>query len=239
MCKKRTYLIVAFLVIVCINGWAQNTFQEIIKNDPFTSERSIVNGVSWTNSILYKGNRFCGTGNWKKGEVFLGGKLYKDVLINYDVVENELILFDDKRTDKKYVKLNKELISRFQYLENNELKTFVKTKLPNTKGEDFYEEVFKGSVTFYIKHKKSVNKEIGTIYMGKLYENNTFYLVDKNEAYTFHNRKKLTQLLGNSKLLKKYIRQHNLSINKNNPSDIVFLLNYNEELIQSDNIASR
>lgn len=239
MCRIRMYLSVVFLITICSNGWAQNTFQEIIEDNPFKLQRSIVNGVSWTNSVLYKGNRFCGSSNWKKGEVLLGDKLYKDVLINYDVVDNELILFDDKVGDEKYVKLNKELVSKFQYTDNKELKTFVKRTLPNTKGEDFYEEVFKGTVSFYIKHKKSVNKEIGTVYMGKLYDSNTLYLVDKNGANTFHSKKKLTQLLGNSKLLKKYIREHNLSINKENPSDIVLLLNYNEELTQSNNVASR
>lgn len=233
------YLTVIFLMIVCGNGWAQNTFQDIVKTDPFTSKRSVINGVSWTNSVQYKGNRFCGNGNWKKGEILCNGKLYKDVLINYDVLENELILFDEKPGDEKYIKLNKELITRFRYIDGTEVKTFVKTKLPDTREEDFYEEVFSGSVSFFIKHKKMVNKEIGTTYMGKLYDSNILYLVDKNQTNTFHNKKKLTQLLGNSKVLKKYIRQNNLSINKNNPADIVLLLNYNEELLQSNNVASR
>ena len=231
---RRQLLFILFMSSVLINGTAQTTFNTIINGDLYTSGKSIVNGIAWTNSVAYQGNRFCGSSNWKDGSVLFNGILYSGLKINYDVLEDELILYDETSGAEKYIQLNKDLIEQFSYADESNTKTFVYKEIDSSKGKEIYEEVYKGEISFYIKHKKSVKKEIGTLYMGKLYDDNTFYLYDAQQTRSFKNKKKILQILGYSKELKTFIRKENLIIHKNYPNDIVRLLVYHQSLTKAN-----
>lgn len=234
MLKARGQLLfLLFMFSILLNGTAQTTFNKIIKTDLYTSGKSIVNGIDWTNSVSYQGNRFCGSKNWKDGSVLFNGKLYSGLKINYDVLEDELVLYDETPEAEKYVQLNKNLIEQFSFTYNGTRKTFVNKELNTSKGKEIYEEIYNGDVSFYIRHKKSVKKEIGTVYMGKLYDSNTFYLYHSEQAHAFKNKKKVLQILGNSKELKDFIRKENLKIHKDYPNDIVRLLIYHQSLTKA------
>ena len=231
MLKTRKHLLfILFMFAILINGTAQDTFNELVSSELYASGRSVVNGISWTNSIAYKGNRFCGSSNWKDGSILFNGRLYSGLKINYDVLEDELILYDETPGAEKYIQLNKELIEQFSYTDENTTQTFVFKELNASKGKEIFEEVYKGEVSFYIKHKKSVKKEIGTVYMGKLYDDNTFYLHDSQQIFAFKNKKKVLDILGNSKEIKDFIKRELLRIHRNYPNDIVRLLVYHQSL---------
>ncbi|MCY1722773.1 hypothetical protein OU798_20655 [Prolixibacteraceae bacterium Z1-6] len=209
---------------------SQNTFDELIEQDLYANQRWIVNGVAWTNSSSYKGNRFCGSSKWKLGEVVFNGKEYFSVWINYDVLEQELILYDEKPGSEKYIKLNRQLIESFSYEDQGETKMFVVEELVPGNGTQIYEKVQSGAISFYIKYRKSVKNEIQGDYLGKIINNNIYYLVDEQGVHAFKNKKQVLDILGNTKALKKYIRKENLVINRKKPEDIVRLLVYNELL---------
>jgi hypothetical protein len=231
---RKQLLFILFIFSIYINGTAQTTFNSIINDDLYTSGKSIVNGIAWNNSVAYQGNRFCGSTKWKDGTVLFNGRLHSGLKINYDVLEDELILFDETPGAEKYIQLNKELIKQFSYTDKNTTKIFVYKELNLSKGKEIYEEVYKGEVSFYIKHKKSVKKEIGTVYMGKLYDNNTLYLQDAQQSYSFKNKKNILHILGDSEELKTFIRKENLRIHKNYPNDIVRLLVYHQSLTKTN-----
>jgi hypothetical protein len=230
----KQLLFIVFLFSIIKNGTTQTTFTSIINDDLYTSGQSIVNGLAWTNSVAYKGNRFCGSNNWKEGSVLFNGRWYSGLEINYDVLEDELIFYDETPGSEKYIQLNKDLIERFNYIDENTQRNFVLKELSSEKGKEIYEEIYRGAVSFYIKHKKSVKEEIGTKYMGKLYDSNTFYLDDGQQSYSFKKRKKVLEILGNSRELKTFIRKENLRINKNHQNDIVRLLEYYQSLIKAN-----
>lgn len=235
MLKTREQLLfILFMFGILINGTAQTSFNELVSSDLYASGRSIVNGISWTNSVAYQGNRFCGSSNWKDGSILFNGRLYSGLKINYDVLEDELILYDETPGAEKYIQLNKKLIEQFSYTDENTSQTFVFKELNAAKGKEIFEEVYNGEVSFYIKHKKSVKKEIGTVYMGQLYDNNIFYLHDSRQSVAFKNKKKVLDILGNSKELKDFIRSEHLKIHRNYPNDIVRLLVYYQTITKAN-----
>jgi hypothetical protein len=237
MLKAQEFLFyIMLLLLVHLNGLTQPVFDEIVDQELYTSQRSIVNGIAWTNSVKYMGNKFYGSSQWKSGEVKFNGKLYLGLQINYDILEDKLILFDGKSGEEKYIEINKKLIEMFRFQDDNITHTFVNTELIPTKGKEFYEEVYTGPCSFYIKHKKTIKKEIGPVYMGKLYDGNIHYLTNNTGVHQFKNKKTILQILGNSIELKKYIRKENLKINRKHPNDIVRLLVYNESLINDGGI---
>lgn len=231
---RKQLLFILFMFAILIHGAAQNSFNDLVTSELYASRRSVVNGISWTNSVAYQGNRFCGSSNWKEGSIHFNGRFYSGLKINYDVLEDELILFDETPGAEKYIQLNKKLIEQFSYTDGNKTQTFVFKELNTSKGKEIFEEVYKGEISFYIKHKKSVKKEIGTVYMGKLYDDNSLYLYDSQHSFAFKNKKNVVNILGNSKEIKDFIRREHLKINRKYPNDIVRLLVYHQSLPQAN-----
>lgn len=231
MRKIRSILLVLFAyLLLCGNALCQHTFDEAINQELYLSERAIVNGTSWTNSVRYEGNRFCGSKEWKTGQLSFDGKKYKNLLINYDLLEDEIILYDDIPGKEKYIQLNKGKIDSFQYIDNGQIKQFVNIELQASAGKEIYEVLYLGKVSYYLRHKKSVQKQIGTTYMGKLYDSNIHYLKTENGSFSVRNKKRVLEILGHSKELKKYIRQHGLTISPKKPNHIIQLIRFSETL---------
>ena len=231
MLKIRSILLILFVCIVCgKHVFSQHTFTEVTDQELYLSERSIVNGISWTNSVRYKGNRFFGSKEWKTGELTFDGKRYKNIQINYDLLDGEIILYDDIPGKEKYIRLNKTKIDSFQFVDQGLVKHFESIQLKTSESKEICQRIYKGKVSYYVRHKKSVQKEIGTVYMGRLYDSNTHYLVDENGAHSFRKKKKVLELLGNPKELKKYIRSNKLSISPKYPNDVIMLLRFAESL---------
>lgn len=235
---KIRNIVVLFFILHFVNftSLSQTDFDIIIQKELYTPDRDIINGTSWSNSMVYKGHPYCGSSQWKTGDVVFNGETYSDLSINYNIVEDELILFDEKKGNEKYIKLNKRLIEEFTYFDESEstTKSFIHKELVLGDGKEFFEKVYSGTVSFYIRHKKWIKKNIGEGYMGTLYTNNNFYIGDSAGVHLFRKKGRLLDILGSSKELNKYIRKENLKINKKHPEDIVKLLMHFENLSQTN-----
>ena len=228
MLKIRSLLLLFFVFVLCGRYVsAQNTFSEVIDQELYLSERSVVNGISWTNSVRYKGNRFFGSKEWKTGELTFDGKKYEGIKINYDLLDNEIILFDDVPGNEKYIRLNKTKIDSFRFFDQGSIKHFESIYLNESEGKEICQRIYRGKVSYYVRHKKAVQKEIGTVYMGRLYDSNIHYLVDEKGAHSFRKKKKVLEVLGGQKELKKYIRSNKLMIS---PKYVTLLLRFAETL---------
>src|SRR5210317_2047575 len=122
---RKQLLFILFMFVILNHATAQDSFNKLVTSELYTSRRSVVNGISWTNSVAYQGNRFCGGSNWKEGSILFNGRLYSGLKINYDVLEDELILYDETPGAEKYIQLNKKLIEQFSYTDENKTQTFV------------------------------------------------------------------------------------------------------------------
>ena len=115
------------------------------------------------------------------------------------------------------------------------IRHFVNVELDPFKDKAICEVLFQGKVSYYVRHKKGIKKQIvktetGKIYAGILYDKNTHYLKNDSGTFSFRNQKMLLELLGNSKTLQKFIRKKGLTIKTRYPDDIIELLSYNETL---------
>lgn len=231
MWKIRSILLILLLCILCSKyATSQSTFNEVINQELYRSERSIVNGVAWTNSVRYQGNRFFGSKDWKTGHLSFEGREYRNLQINYDLLDDEIIMYDAIPGQEKYIQLDKTKIDSFSFFDNGSSKHFVSLQLNGSEEAIICERIYKGEVSYFERHKKAVQKQIGTTYMGRLYDNNTHYLKNDRGIYSFRTKKRVLEILGNSKELKKYIRKHGLNINPKSPNDIVMLIRYSETL---------
>lgn len=217
-----------FIMLFEFQSNAQSSFSKIVDQEFYARSALLVNGKIWSNSLNYKGHQFCHGAEWKKGNVLFGGVYYKDVLLNYDIHRSRLILFYKDGITSKYIELNNELVEAFDYLYAGEIHRFVTTDLLGEK--ELFEEVFTGSLSIYVKHKKGVHKRANNIYLGAYYERSHMYLQNKIGVFRVDSTSSLLKSLGNAKLLKKFIRKHGLYVDKDHVQDIVSLLTYFESL---------
>lgn len=221
-------MLVLYYSLLVFTGFSQSGFNEIKEMELYTSKRSIVNGTPWYKANVYKGHQFFGSEYGKIGEILYQGKWYTDILMNYNILENEILIIDENKENTRWIKLNKKFIDSFSFIdkENQKKSSFVYTELEENAGKDFYEIVYAGTVSFYIKHKKSVRKQIENNYKGVLYPNNQLYLKKDGQIFHFYSKSKLLDVLGNKKVLRSYISKTRLKINKKNTEDIAALLVY-------------
>lgn len=133
---------------------------------------------------------------FENGNVVYENQTFNDVVLNYDIFKDNLILKPNGINDRRLVILIPKKIQSFTFAG----KSFVNLNYNPTSKVDFikgfYEENFVGgNFTFYIKHfkeKREVTSE------GKIYDDfkikNSFVLSFKNKFYTIDSKRDLTNI---------------------------------------------
>lgn len=201
-------------------------------NSSYTIQNSdsklIINGIHWVNSTKYKNHRFCHNVNWKKGNIIFQNKLYTDLIFNYDIFKDELILFNRDGKSAQYIQLNKNFIKKFNYTEDGVEHNFKKINIVNK--TCFVEELYLGKTSFYIVHKKKLSDKNEGKYLGAYLYKPKYYFKNKDIFFKISNKKSILNFLGHQTELKKYIRDNSLKIKTKYPDHIVKLLAYYEKL---------
>ena len=142
-----------------------------------------------TNSYL-NGNVF------EKGDVTYENQTYNDIILNYDIFKDDLLIKPNGLNDRRSVILIPQKIQSFTFAG----KLFVNLNYNLIPKEDFikgfYEENFVGEkFTLYIKHSKEKRE---TNYDGKIYDDfkvkNEFVLYFKNKFYKINSKKNIVDV---------------------------------------------
>lgn len=120
--------------------------------------------------------------NYTKGSVTYNGQYYVNVLLKYDLLEDNLLTRSDDNLSVFNVKLIPEFVDSFT-IYNRSFVLLDNTNL-NLSGNGFFEEVYIGkTLNLYIKHsKKKKDKALKTGIQYKFSEDN-LYVLKSNETY--------------------------------------------------------
>lgn len=155
-----------------------------------------------------KGFPFFLSGEMLKGDVWYDGCLYAGVRMQYDVVEDNLVISD--YTDNVYIRLVKDKIRyfiidghRFEHIKTGE-------GLP---GAGFYENLYSGRLSAYARRRKSVSGAATNMASYASYDS---WLIEKDGVFfPVENERSAMAVLADKKdLLKKYIRSARLDFKK-------------------------
>lgn len=133
---------------------------------------------------------------FEKGNVEYENQAFDDVVLNYDIFKNNLLIKPNGINDRRLVILITQKIQSFTFAG----KSFVNLNYNPTSKADFikgfYEEKFVGEkFTFYIKHSKE-KREVTS--EGKIYDDfkvkNSFVIAFKNKFYTIDSKRNLTDI---------------------------------------------
>lgn len=138
--------------------------------------------------------------DFKNGSVYYDGQIYNDLLLNYDIYKDELILKPNNVSEKTAIIVIKEnvdyfIINKIKYMnffQNNDDKGL---------NSGYWEELFFGN---YIKsYTKHIKNRIDLINNDKLYDDfiysNNFAIIYKNTTYNISSKKSVTNLFPNFK----------------------------------------
>lgn len=197
MLKKIILLLVAFSTL---SAFCQNSAGEKLFNW-FDSEIGKQN-LDVNNGLLFndayptdkKTNRYFENEKFDIGEVEFDNQYYNEVCINYDLLEDALLIKPNCENDRKSLILIKERNKSFVFKGKKFVNINYNASIKNQNFSGYYEEVVStNTLKFYTKYKKNkkekyVENSIVTEYDLKnefcLFYKNTFHKIDSKNSIT-------------------------------------------------------
>ncbi|OMQ08399.1 hypothetical protein [[Flexibacter] sp. ATCC 35103] len=203
--KKSLYLIL-FGIFLNIHGSYCQTSQEISVYNWFDKNIGVEsldfeNGAAHLNfdKTVNNENRYYISEDFKKGNIRYNNQDYFDLLLNYDIYNDELVLRPYGELNTTKINIIKNNVSSFKIGNEN----FVNLKTLNSTSfkKGYYEEIPSGNgITLFIKYykeKKKINKaEIDLIEFIPKYD---FLILKNNQVYMINDKKEIITLFPNSK----------------------------------------
>lgn len=164
--KDLVVILFLFLPFLEIALEAQKpTEQELYQNGSMTgiieedflniygSDQRLINGIHYYNQHLQStGHKFLGEDKYQEGRLWIDNRLYSDVLLKYDIYNQQVLLLDYQETSS-----NKELIINHLKLQAFQLGDRVFKKLDISGTDTLIYQVFEGDqVTFFYHWKKNL-----------------------------------------------------------------------------------
>ncbi|MCX6256232.1 MAG: hypothetical protein NTV31_17420, partial [Bacteroidia bacterium] len=128
---------------------------DIIEQDSLKERQILYNGRVWRN-LYYRvrGDQFLFSKDFLQGSLTINGNSYKNILINYDIYNDEILT---PKKNGSIIQLNKEMVDSFTLVFVGKTYRFVNAQedsLPVIKG--FVKVLYKGKSALYVKYKKEI-----------------------------------------------------------------------------------
>jgi hypothetical protein len=222
-------------ILVCIvyseKGYAQNCLDKINQNNLYSGSNDIINGRKWIYEKKFLGSPLLMENYWPKADISYKGSRYTGIVLNYDILKNEIIVFHSQKGKDKYVVLGIDDLSGFSFTDTvwNRKHLYEYTELSGIKGKALYENASTGKISFYIKPVKTV--EIKAEGQGTYSDSYEYYIDVGNGYNSFRSKSQFIKLLANhSSELNRFIRKNKLKINNRQPDNIISVLRYYDGL---------
>jgi hypothetical protein len=188
-----------------------------------------MNGTKWIYPKKYLGSPMLLENYWPKADIVYNGIHFGGVMMNYDVYNNEIIVFHRETGKEKYVVISRDKVSGFSFTDTvmNRKHVYENIELPGIRGRTFYENASVGKISLYIKPMKSVEMRSSGGGQGTLSSFYEYYLNVGNGYAGFHSKSQFIKLLANHEPeLNRYIRKNKLKINNRHPENVIAVVNY-------------
>lgn len=200
------FSLIMYLFLQVLNIQAQNNTSNSIY-DWFDSKAgkenlAINNGTILINydRVLNNNDRFY-FNEYSEGNVVYDNQIYHNILLNYDILNDNLIIKPYGKFDKNAIVVIKEKVSSFSIDGINYINLDASpTKIPDFVN-GYYEERFVGTqFTFYSKHKKDKSERITGDKIYDDFTEKTYYaLFYKNTFYEVSSKKSVIAIFPESK----------------------------------------
>lgn len=192
----------------------------------------LYNGRDWRN-LYYriKGDQFLFTPIFLQGSVTIEGRTFDEILLSYDIYNDELILNTELGM---IIQLNKEMIDFFSLEFNNRNYKFKRLDADSVNSLSGYVNVlYDEGLSLYIKYRK----EILLLAVDNKYDlfnqSSRIYMKKDGIIYRIGSKGEFLNLLKDHKQeIHKYLKSNNIHISKSSPESMALVISFYEKLRQ-------
>ena len=224
---RHIFLVTFFLDFFSLSGRAVCPFDyesiryDYTKQDTLQGNQILYNGRMWRN--LYhriKEDQFLFSTEFLPGSVTIGGKTFKDLILRYDIYNDEIMTPSLQGT---ILQLNKEMVDSFTIVFLNKTYHFINVQIDSLRGFNGYVNIlYKGKTALYVKYKKEIELLAVERKYDMFYQKHRIYLVKDGIVNLVTGRKDFFNLLGEYKLqIRSFIRKNKLKVTKKEPETLI------------------
>ncbi|MFK7921867.1 MAG: hypothetical protein AB8H47_07915 [Bacteroidia bacterium] len=206
-----------FCWIICISLYGQDQLSDQDSLRQKLGKELLLNGKEYRHYYpRTKGKQYIAEKVILVGNLWYEGVYYEDLQLNFDIYNNLLFVAFVSKNEKLYLILNQAKIQAFEIIGMR----FI--NLPDSSYQGLaggiYEEAFRqGERHLFIKHKKSLTKEVDTLAgtLQKFERKTSYYLVEKGVVYKIRRKKDLIHALGENSDFEQQLKENKLKLRKN------------------------
>lgn len=176
------------------------------------------------------------------GNVTYNGKLYEDLLLGYNLVTDELILWKKSNSfNSIQVVLNKYNLERFSLNSHDSFYHFQahteRTPIHDQLKEGFYEVIYDDQLKMFVKHNKILFFYEMDADPFSYRSEKQVYLILNGEIHVVDSRRDYLKAFKEQKTsLRKYMRRSNINFEKSGTQVLIDLCDFTKSLLDNQNI---
>lgn len=204
------------------SGWNQQ--------DTLIDNQNLFNGRIWRNLYSqFEGNQFLFSDEFLSGSLTINGKRFTDVLLKYDICNDEILTPADPGG---ILQLNKERVDSFSLLFQDRIYKFIKMQFDSVKGsKNYYNVLYKGKTALYLKFTKKIDKLTVGGENEKFYQFSRIYFIKNNVVFLINNKGDMIKaLIDRKELIKSFIKKIRLSVSEKEPESFIPVIKYYENI---------
>lgn len=213
------------LILILFSGF------DLRAQDPSGEMQELYNGSIWIDYLsLVKGDQFLFSPSFLPGSVTLRGKTY-NVTLRYDIYEDQVQI---PAGSFGILQINKMLIDSFSISNRGRENKFVPLEADTLpRSITFYNVLFEGSVSLYVKFLKKIDKLNPGGENAEFYQVNRILFMRRDDLIPV-NRKRdlLAAMKDRDPEVRAFIRKNRIRITRDNPESFVPVVRYYDSLIR-------
>jgi len=177
---------------------------------------------------ITEGSPYFLTDSFSLGTIAYSGLIYQQVPLLYDMVRDEVVLRNPAGFS---IALIKEKIDSFSFSGHSFIK-FKKSVEADINAEEFYEQLYSGSIKLLAKKRKSIQEILGTSVTRKINSRTQYFIVRDGQFLSVKNKSSLLSVLKNKRNeLQQFIKNNNLRFKENVESDMAQVVAYYDQIL--------
>jgi hypothetical protein len=230
MRRKILFFSAFSLILACLSDIAGSGAIHRANVSDSIDIQLLYNGMAWRN-LYYKikGDQFLFSTEFMTGSVTVEGKTFNNLLLKYDIFNDELLAITDHGI---ILQLNKEMIDLFTMKYQDQIFNFKKLDADSLNSLSGYVNVlYDGGTSLYVKYKK----EILLLAIENKYDMfnqiNRIFVEKNGEIFKVDSKGELLKLLEDQKhQVRSFIRSNKIRISRKNPDSFKPVIEYYDKL---------
>jgi|WetSurMetagenome_2_1015567.scaffolds.fasta_scaffold244778_2 hypothetical protein len=202
------------------------------KPDTLRENQELYIGKMWSNKYTnVKGDQFLFSREFLPGSLTINGTVYKRILINYDIYNDEILV---PKNGESIVQLNKEMVDSFLIINNDITYRFVNARTDSSSViKGYNNQLYKGKSILYVKYKKEIEELAVDDKYDLFYRTYRIFLQKDGQIYQVTSKNDLLKIMKEDKAkIKDFMKKNRLKVSKKEPGSFIPVIRYYDSISQ-------